>query len=286
MAAGELQGRTIVITGASSGIGAEAARQLAALGATVCLVARRAAELREVSERIRATGGSAQTYVADLTDPASLESCCAALLRDHARIDVLINNAGRSIRRPLRESANRPHDFERTIQINYLAAVRMTLALLPRLLEQGGGQIINVSSVAALMTTPRFAAYLASKAALDAFTRSLRIELAEQGIVATTIHYPLVRTAMIEPTKVYKYLPQLEVPEAARWLTDAVRRPRARRAPALALAFQLGITLAPAPALQLLARFFKRRLERAVRRMEQDQQQERAQDQNDALDTP
>ncbi len=174
MSGRQLQDQVIVITGASSGIGEAAARQLAAGGARLCLIARREDELRRVQADIQAAGGRAEIHAADLADGASVDALCTRLLADHPRIDVLINNAGRSIRRSLRESVGRHHDFERTMQINYFAAVRLTMNLLPRLLEQGGAHIVNVSSVATLMSSPRFAAYLSSKAALDAFARVLR----------------------------------------------------------------------------------------------------------------
>ena len=265
-----IEGLTIVITGASSGIGEEAAKQLARLGATVCLVARREEELARVRRQIGGgrgkAGGKAFVYPADLSDNASIEACCDALLAKHKRIDVLVNNAGRSIRRPLRESLDRPHDFERTMQLNYFAAMRLSLRLLPRMLEQGSGQIINVSSVAALMSTPRFAAYIASKAALDAFSRSLRIELNDSGIAVTTLNYPLVKTAMTEPTKIYNYLPQMDVADAAGWIVDAVRTRPARRTTRLAQAFNVATAAAPGPALQLLGQFYKRMLARVQKR--------------------
>ena len=265
-----IAGQTIVITGASSGIGEEAARQLARAGARVCLVARRAEELQRVCDSIVAEGGQAWSYPADLADAASVDACCAKLLAEHARIDVLVNNAGRSIRRPLLESIGRVHDYERTMQINYFAAVRMTLNLLPRFIEQGSGHVVNVSSVAALMTTPRFSAYLASKSALDAFTRSLRIELGHKGLQVTSINYPLVKTAMTAPTAVYKYLPQMEVDDAAGWIVEAVESRRARRAPLFALGFWLATAAAPAPTLKLLAGFYKRRLDKLKHKLEQE----------------
>lgn len=268
-AASAHRGKVIVITGASSGIGEEAARQLAAAGATVCLVARRAEELARVQAEIAAAGGTARVYPADLTTPEAIDALIAALKADFPRIDVLVNNAGRSIRRPLLESVARPHDFERTMQLNYLAPVRLTLGLLPALLA-ARGQVINVSSVAALMSTPRFAAYLASKSALDAFSRSLRIELAAQGLAVTSLHFPLVKTAMTAPTAVYKYLPQMEVPAAAGWIAEAVASRRARRAPLIALGFRWATEVAPAPALHLLAGFYRRRLEKLTRKLQRD----------------
>lgn len=266
-----LAGLTIVITGASSGIGEEAARQLAAAGAIVCLVARREEELARVQSAIAAAGGRAHCYAADLSDGEATDAVCAKILQEHARVDVLVNNAGRSIRRPLRESVGRPHDFERTIQLNYLAAVRFTLNLLPRFLAQGSGHVINVSSVAALMSTPRFAAYLASKSALDAFSRSLRIELEDAGVAVTTLNYPLVKTAMSAPTAIYKYLPQMEVSEAAGWIVDAVRTRPARRTTRLALAFHIATTVVPGPALRVLGRFYRDRAAKLQRKLEAEQ---------------
>ena len=262
------QGKTIVITGASSGIGVEAAKQLAAKGAIVCLVARRADELARVAAEITAAGGIAHCYSANLAENDSVDSLVAALLKNHARLDVLVNNAGRSIRRPLTESLDRPHDFERTIQLNYLALVRLTLGVLPRMLEQGDGHIINVSSVAALMTTPRFAAYQASKSAVDAFSRSLRIELAEKGIAVTSINYPLVKTAMTAPTAVYKYLPQMEVSDAARWIVEAIATRPARRTIRTALVFHIATIVMPGPALKLLAGFYARRVNKLRKKVE------------------
>lgn len=267
-AADSWQGKTIVITGASSGIGEEAAKQLAAKGAIVCLVARRADELARVAAEITAAGGVAHCYSANLAENDSVDALVAALLKNHPRLDVLVNNAGRSIRRPLTESLDRPHDFERTIQLNYLALVRLTLGVLPRMLEQGDGHIINVSSVAALMTTPRFAAYQASKSAVDAFSRSLRIELAEKGITVTNINYPLVKTAMTAPTAVYKYLPQMDVSDAAGWIVEAIATRPARRTIRTALAFQLATIVMPGPALKLLAGFYAQRVNKLRKKVE------------------
>ncbi|WP_029919604.1 SDR family NAD(P)-dependent oxidoreductase [Nevskia soli] len=280
-----VEGLIIVITGASSGIGEEAAKQLARQGATVCLVARREEELARVKREIDGAGSKAAgakgrgrarskafVYPADLSDNASVEACCDAILAQHKCVDVLVNNAGRSIRRPLRESLDRPHDFERTMQLNYFAAMRMTLRLLGPMLERGSGQIINVSSVAALMSTPRFSAYIASKAALDAFSRSLRIELNDSGIAVTTLNYPLVKTAMTEPTKIYKYLPQMDVADAAGWIVDAVKTRPARRTTHMARAFNIATAAAPGPSLQVLGQFYSRMLgllQKRITRIEQ-----------------
>jgi short-subunit dehydrogenase len=266
-----VDGLTVVITGASSGIGEEAAKQLAREGAVVCLVARRVEELNRVKREIAKLGKGRNKvfiYPADLTDNASIEACCDAILAKHGKVDVLVNNAGRSIRRALRDSLDRPHDFERTIQLNYLAAVRLTLRMLPGMLAQASGQIINVSSVAALMSTLRFAAYIGSKAALDAFSRSLRIELTDSGIAVTAINYPLVKTAMTEPTKLYNYLPQMDVAEAAGWIVDAVKTRPARRTTRMAQAFHVATAAVPGPSLMVIGQFYKRMLARMQKRIE------------------
>jgi short-subunit dehydrogenase len=263
--------KTIIITGASSGIGEEAAKQAAREGARVCLVARRREELERVKKQIEAEDGQAWIYAADLSDQAALDACCDAILTDHDSVDVLVNNAGRSIRRPIRESLDRYHDFERVMQINYFAPVRMTLKLLPRFFEQGHGHIINVSSMAALVATPKYAAYGASKAALDAFARSLYAELAHKGIHVTTLNYPLVKTAMTAPTKIYRYMRQMNVEEAARWILDAVNKKPARRTSRLGEAFALGTAIVPgltARGMGLLFGIMGKRLEKRAQEAE------------------
>jgi short-subunit dehydrogenase len=268
-----IQGKTIVITGASSGIGEAAAMQLAREGARLCLVARRADELQRVKSAIEAENGKAWMYPADLADHTALDACCAAILKEHPQIDVLVNNAGRSIRRSIRESVDRLHDFERLMQINYFAAVRMTMRLLPRFFEQGTGHIINVSSMSALMPTPKFAGYVASKSALDAFSRTMAAELAGQGIEVTTLNYPLVKTAMTAPTAIYRYLPQMDVVEAGRWIVDAVRRRPARRTTRFGEAMTLATAALPGPTAKVIGRVFRvigKRLEKRASKAEKD----------------
>ncbi|WP_414430386.1 SDR family NAD(P)-dependent oxidoreductase [Alcanivorax sp. IL3] len=169
----KLKGQTIVLTGASSGIGAEAAKIMARRGATVCLVARREEQLREVQELIEADGGCAFIYPCDLSDNVAIDACAARILAEQPRIDALVNNAAHSIRRPIEQSLDRLHDYQRTVQLNYIGAVAMTLKLLPRFLEQGHGHVVNISSLSTQVPIPLFSAYLASKSALESFTRSL-----------------------------------------------------------------------------------------------------------------
>jgi len=218
----KLSGQTVVITGSSSGIGAEAARKLARLGATVCLLARREDQLAEVKASIEAAGGVAHAYAVDLSDGDAAEAVAANLLADHVRFDALINNAGRSIRRPIIDSVDRSHDYERTMAINYFGAVRLTLALVPRFVEQGHGHVVISSSMSTQVPIPLFSAYLASKAALESFTRSLTAELGHKGITSTVVYFPMVRTEMSTATQIYQAMPMLSADKAANWLVKAV----------------------------------------------------------------
>ncbi|MCP2289213.1 SDR family NAD(P)-dependent oxidoreductase [Nocardia amikacinitolerans] len=196
----DLTGRHVLITGASSGIGRAAAVAVAAKGATVFLLARRGDELASVVEEIRAAGGSAYGYQCDVTDSDSVDHTVKTILDEHGHVDMLVNNAGRSIRRAIHRSTDRLHDFERTMAVNYFGALRMTLALLPQMREREFGHIVQISSAGVQVATPRFSAYLASKAALDKFTEVAAVETMADGVTFTTIHMPLVRTPMITPS--------------------------------------------------------------------------------------
>ncbi len=196
----DLTGRHVLITGASSGIGRSAALAVAAKGAVVLLLARREEELEAVVRQIGAEGGQAYAYRCDVTDAESVEQTVKAILDQHDHVDMLVNNAGRSIRRAVHRSTDRMHDFERTMAVNYFGAVRMTLALLPQMRERKFGHIVNISSAGVQVATPRFAAYLASKAALDKFAEVTAAEMLADNVTFTTIHMPLVRTPMITPS--------------------------------------------------------------------------------------
>jgi len=215
-------GRIVVVTGASSGIGEATALRLGEAGAEVVLVARREAELTALAERIEAAGGTAHPHPCDLTDEDSAEALGREVLDRHDSVDVLVNNAGRSIRRSIELSYDRAHDFERTMALNYMGAVRMILAFLPGMREHGHGQIVNVSTAGAQTRVPRFSAYIASKAALDAFSECIQAEIGDDGVRITTIHMPLVRTPMIAPTRSYRSLPSISPEQAAGWVADAI----------------------------------------------------------------
>jgi len=223
----ELEGKHILITGASSGIGRAAGVKLAAAGAVPLLVARNVEKLEEVRAQIVAAGGTAYVYAADLSDMDSIDRLLERVLADHRSIDGLVNNAGRSIRRSIALSYDRFHDFERTMQLNYFGAVKLIIGLVPHMRERGSGHIVNVSSIGVQANPPRFSAYVASKAALDAFTRVVASELIGDGVTFTTIHMPLVRTPMIAPTKMYDAFPAITPEEAGEMICEALRsRPK------------------------------------------------------------
>ncbi len=259
----------IVITGASSGIGEAAAVLLGRRGTQLCLIARRADELERVRKRVEGAGGKASLYPADLNDPAAIDAVCAAILKDQRRVDVLVNNAGRSIRRSIKETLDRDHDFERVMQLNYFAAVRMTMRLLPTMLKQKRGHIINVSSVLAFLHAPRFAAYASSKAALDAFSRSIAAELIDDNVRVTILNYPLVNTAMTAPTAIYKHMKQMDVNDAAGWIVDAVNERPARRTTRFAHVVGVATAVAPGPTGEVMTRWFKKRMQRLQKKVEQ-----------------
>ena len=222
-----MAGKVVLITGGSSGIGFAAAKKLAAAGAKVILVARTLDKLEESKAILEKAGGEAHVYSCDLSDLAEIDRMAAEVLRDFGHVDVLINNAGRSIRRAVIESLDRFHDFERTMQLNYFGAVRLINALLPTMMHRKGGHIINISRIGVLANAARFSAYVASKAALDAFTRCLSAEVKARNIHTTAIYMPLVRTPMIAPTKMYDYIPTWSPEDAADTVVKAIlERPK------------------------------------------------------------
>lgn len=222
-----VEGKIVLVTGASSGIGLTTAHKLADAGAHVLLVARTQETLDAVKTDIVARGGQASVYACDLNDLEAIDRVSAQILADVGHIDILINNAGRSIRRAVHESFDRFHDFERTMQLNYFGSVRLIMNLLPKMMLRRQGHIINISSIGVLANATRFSAYVASKAALDAFSRCLSAEVHSHNIAITSIYMPLVRTPMIAPTKMYNYVPTLSPEQAADLVAEAiVKRPK------------------------------------------------------------
>jgi thioester reductase-like protein/short-subunit dehydrogenase len=216
-------GRRVLITGASSGIGRATALELAARGAVPLLVARRPDELAAVRAEIEAAGGQAHVYPCDLADGDAVDALVKQVLADHDAVDALVNNAGRSIRRSVHLSVDRMHDYERTMALNYFAPLRLTLGLLPHMRARGFGQIVNVTTMGLQTDTPRFSAYLASKAALDEFGSVAGRELLGDGVTVTSVRMPLVRTPMISPTSVYQGLPAASPRSAARLVVRALQ---------------------------------------------------------------
>ena len=221
-----LKGNTVVITGASSGIGLVTAVQIAKAGGIPILVARGKEKLDATKALIEAQGGTAHAYACDLSDLHAIDTLCKQISEDHDRIDFVVNNAGRSIRRSLKLSEDRFHDFERTMQLNYFGAIRLVMGILPKMREQKSGHIVNISSIGVLTNPPRFSAYVASKAALDAWANVVSSELIGDGVSFTSIHMPLVRTPMIAPTKMYDKFPTISPGQAAaKVITALVERP-------------------------------------------------------------
>jgi NAD(P)-dependent dehydrogenase (short-subunit alcohol dehydrogenase family) len=222
---GAVKGKVVLITGGSSGIGEAAALRVADAGGKVLIVARDADKLAEVRKKIVDAGGFVKTYSCDITDYAACDKLARDVLKEFGHVDVLINNAGRSIRRSLALSYDRFHDFERTMQLNYFACVRLTMNLLPSMTARKDGHVINVSSIGVLTNAPRFSAYVASKAALESFARCAASEFHDENVHFTIINMPLVRTPMIAPTKLYEEMPTIISPEeAADMIADAIIR--------------------------------------------------------------
>lgn len=242
----DLAGKRILITGASSGIGEAAAEQFARLGATVVVAARRRELLAAVAERITAAGGTALAMPCDVSDMNAVDALVAGVDERLGGVDILVNNAARSIRRPLAESLERWHDVERTMVLNYYAPLRLIRGLAPGMLERGDGHVINVSTWGVLSeASPLFAVYTASKAALSMVSRVVETEWGHRGVHSTTLYYPLVATPMIAPTKAYQGVPALTSAEAAGWMITAARTRPVRIAPRMAIAAKALDTVGP-----------------------------------------
>ncbi|BBY39179.1 oxidoreductase [Mycobacterium mantenii] len=242
----ELAGKQILLTGASSGIGEAAAEQFARAGATVVVVARRQDLLDALAERITTAGGEALSIPCDVSEMDAVDALVADVEKRLGGIDILINNAGRSIRRPLAESLERWHDVERTMVLNYYAPLRLIRGLAPGMIERGDGHIINVSTWGVLSeASPLFAVYNASKAALSTVSRVVETEWGDKGVHSTTLYYPLVATPMIAPTKAYQGMPALTSEEAGEWMITAARTRPVRIAPRMAIAAKALDTFGP-----------------------------------------
>jgi NAD(P)-dependent dehydrogenase (short-subunit alcohol dehydrogenase family) len=218
---GTVGGKVVLVTGGSSGIGLAAAHKFAEAGAVTIICGRDQDKLDEACKEAKAKGYAFVAYAVDIADMTDCDRFVQLLIANHGGVDFLINNAGRSIRRAIESSYDRFHDFERTMQLNYFGCLRVTMGLLPGMVEKHKGHVVNISSIGVLTNAPRFSAYVASKAALDAWTRCASSEFADRGITFTTINMPLVRTPMIAPTQIYKNVPTLAPEEAADMIADA-----------------------------------------------------------------
>ncbi|GAB4214428.1 MAG: SDR family oxidoreductase [Rhodoferax sp.] len=218
---GTVAGKVVLITGGSSGIGLAAAHKFAEAGAITLICGRDTNKLDEACAQASAQGYSFHAYAVDIADPSDCEAFVQKVIAEHGGVDFLINNAGRSIRRAIESSYDRFHDYERTMQLNYFGSLRVTTGLLPGMAARRKGHIVNISSIGTLTNAPRFSAYVASKAALDAWTRCAASEFADTGVTFTTINMPLVRTPMIAPTNIYNNVPTLSPEQAADMIAQA-----------------------------------------------------------------
>ncbi len=240
-----VRNKVVVVTGATAGIGEDAAIKLAKGGAIVILAARTPEKLSATLAKIKADGGRAFAYSCDISDMADCDKFVKTVLEKHGHVDILVNNAGRSIRRSIKYSFERFHDFERTMQLNYFGALRLIMGFSPSMLERKTGQIINISSIGVLTNAPRFSAYVASKAALDAFSTCAASEFSDSNVHFTTIYMPLVATAMTAPTKMYKAFPMLTPDQASEMVIEAVIEKPKRIATGLGLVGAVSHALTP-----------------------------------------
>jgi len=223
----------------------------------VVLVARTREKLEELRDEVEQAGGVAHVHAADLSDMDDIDRVADEILEQHGAVDILVNNAGRSIRRSVAASYDRFHDFERTMQLNYFGAVKLILKLLPTMREQKSGHIINVSSIGVQTNTPRFSAYVASKSALDAFSRCMAPEVVGDGVSVTTVYMPLVRTPMIAPTSIYDAFPTLSPEEAAQLVADAILDKPKRVATRLGTFGQILYSISPKSVDQIMNTAYK-----------------------------
>lgn len=238
----------VLVTGGSSGIGLAAAIKFAEAGAITLICARDQVKLDEAVKEIKEKAGKQAQIHAFACDIADEEGCASLIewcTTNFGGVDFLINNAGRSIRRAIESSYDRFHDFERTMQLNYFGCLRVTMGLLPGMAAKRRGHVVNISSIGVLTNAPRFSAYVASKAALDAWTRCASSEFADTGITFTTINMPLVRTPMIAPTKIYNNVPTLSPEEAADMIAEACINKPVRIATRLGISGELLHAAAP-----------------------------------------
>lgn len=251
--------RVVVVTGASHGVGRQTARMLADAGATVLVLARSAHLLDDLVEQVRAHGGRADAYPVDLADFTAVREVAERILAEHGPVDVLVNNAGKSIRRSVELSGRRFHDFRRLTDVNYLGPLRLTLELLPAMRAAGGGRIVSVSTFAVRMPPfPRWGGYQASKTAFDVWLRALAPEVAGDGIRVVPVYLGLVDTGMGAPLLAARRMPALDVRDAAHIVCAAVCTRRHSLGPLWCLPVELGAGLVSRPLRAVLAWWYRR----------------------------
>ena len=251
----DLTGKRVLLTGASSGIGEVAAEKFARHGAVVAVVARRQDRLDELVDRITTDGGTAYAFATDLSDLDAIDAVAASVEAKLGGVDILINNAARSIRRPVADSLDRWHDIERLMQLNYMGPLRLIRAIAPGMLERGDGHIVNVATWGVFFDgAPLFGIYNASKSALAAVGGSMETEWGSRGVHTTTLYYPLVKTDMSAPTKAFERIPGLSPDEAADWMVIAAQTRPIRIAPRVAVAARAMSAVSPSAGLSILRR--------------------------------
>ncbi|HEY0844412.1 MAG TPA: SDR family oxidoreductase [Noviherbaspirillum sp.] len=254
---GQVAGRTALVTGGSSGIGLATAHKLADAGARTIICGRDQEKLAAAQDDIGKRGANVIAYPVDLSDMEDCDRFVNKVKAEQGAVDILVNNAGRSIRRPIESSFDRFHDFQRTMQLNYFGALRVTMGLLPDMIAHGSGHVVNISSIGVLTNAPRFSAYVASKAALDAWTMCAASEFADVGVKFTTINMPLVRTPMIAPTAVYRDVDALSPEEAADLVAQAIIHKPVRIATRVGIVGQAMHAVAPRAAQIILNTMFR-----------------------------
>ena len=232
---GAVDGRVVVITGGSSGIGKATAFRVAEAGAITIIVARDMEKLEATRQEAKRRGLSIIAFSADISDPAGCAAVATKINAEYGGVDILINNAGRSIRRSIENTFDRLHDFDRMMRINYFGSINLTMGLLPNMMRRKRGHVITISSIGVLTNSPHFSAYVASKAALEAWMRCAASEFLDRDIAFTIINMPLVRTSMVAPTKLYEHVAMLTPERAAELVVEAIIHSPARIATRLGL---------------------------------------------------
>ena len=185
-------GKLVLITGASSGIGKQAARDFASRNARIILVARRLDRLKSLAEEIKSAGGHAQTLPCDLSDPWSRDRLISDLQTQNLIPDILINNAGYGNFRPFLQES--PENIHHMTAVNYLAPAHLMSSLLPEMVRRGSGAIVNIASSAGRVAVPNMAIYCATKFAVDALNQGMRMDLLGTAVRVTSVAPGLVET--------------------------------------------------------------------------------------------